>query len=285
MEGPAAPRGQDLEQSGMVVTREGPPRLVLGSVDALERQNSRMSIPLGLARPQQDDSHQLLPTALRTGEVVEVLAAPGSSASFDLCAQLVLSLLSRCGHTAAAAAGADSHGDVPVQVLWVDTCLGFSAERLYSLARERFVGQFSREQLKRVLLDKVQVLRVHTLADLVQVFSGLDFELSGEAFNFKLVVVDSMFGLLASESGEARSLSGAYVSRLQLQLRRLCSTYDLAVLLTNVDRLSVGGLAWQSTAHVRWVVEVGPLGKLEVRIHTPGQRTGQDQLADHAHGS
>ncbi|EOD39238.1 hypothetical protein EMIHUDRAFT_223738 [Emiliania huxleyi CCMP1516] len=151
---------------------------------------------------------------LQTGEVVELVGASGSGKS-QACMAIGARQL----------AASDWH------VLYIDTALSFTAERMLQLRRLR-------ERL-RVVSEAQDVLGACS-ARLLCVLESLVAELSsctdgGSWYRrLKLLIVDSAFAPLLSEAAEdSRSLAGAQLARLQLLLRQLAARWQLSVLVTN----------------------------------------------------
>ena len=196
----------------------------------------------------------LLCGGLRTGEVCEVVGAPGSGKT-SLC-------LAACAAQAASSSSSAS-------VLYLDTANGFRAKRLHEALRQQGQHKPTRDDFQA---RRLRVAAAPSLLSLLRHLETLEQRLdepsqrlpaaaaatatppatatnaamppaasaaapSDDEFHaaLRLVVVDCVFSAVVAEgAGVSKTAAGAQLARLQRLLRRLAAERRLAVLVTNL---------------------------------------------------
>lgn len=200
---------------------------------------------------------------LQTGEICE-LAGPSCTGKTQLC-------MAVCAHQLLRT---DFH------VLYIDTCLSFTAERMRGLIEAEAVATSSApsDDVKHAIKKKLHArLRVCTEAQsllcLLDTLEVLCCELSNATDpgdwhrRLKLVAIDSVFvAALAESDGNSQSIAGAQMARLQHLLRYIAARWQIVFLICNVLATSPGaggnpanmasfrtalGYLWQHTSHIR----------------------------------
>ncbi|XP_050570699.1 DNA repair protein RAD51 homolog 4 isoform X3 [Cygnus atratus] len=178
---------------------------------------------------------QLLDSGLYTGEVTELMGAPGSGKT-----QVCLSI------TASVSLGLKQH------VLFLDSTGGFTASRLYQMLQaqaedeeEQAVGDTALSQLEA--LQRIQVARVFDVYEMLSALQEVRDRLSQQAVSctgpLKTVVIDSVSAVIHPLLGGRQSEGLAIMMQLARELKMLAKEFSLAVVVTNqVTRDSSTGL-------------------------------------------
>ncbi|KFU94305.1 DNA repair protein RAD51 4, partial [Chaetura pelagica] len=189
--------------------------------DLYEELKSSTAI-LSTGSPSLD---QLLDSGLYTGEVTELMGAPGSGKT-QVC----------LGIAASVSLGLKQH------VVFLDSTGGFTASRLHQMLRAR--AEDEGEQLEA--LQRVQVVRVfhvyETLRALQELRDPSSFQVVSSTAPLKIVVVDSVSAVLSPLLGGKQSEGLAIMMHLARELKTLAREFSLAVVVTNqVTRDSSSG--------------------------------------------
>ncbi|XP_051491943.1 DNA repair protein RAD51 homolog 4 isoform X5 [Apus apus] len=190
--------------------------------DLYEELKSSTAI-LSTGSPSLD---QLLDSGLYTGEVTELMGAPGSGKT-----QVCLSI------AASVSLGLKQH------VVFLDSTGGFTASRLYQMLQAR--AEDEGEQLEA--LQRIQVVRVFHIYELLRALQELRDRLSQQALRpagpLKILVLDSVSAVVYPLLGGKQSEGLAIMMQLARELKTLAREFSLAVVVTNqVTRDSSTGL-------------------------------------------
>ncbi|XP_057271488.1 DNA repair protein RAD51 homolog 4 isoform X2 [Pezoporus wallicus] len=174
-----------------------------------ELKSSTAILPTG--SPSLD---QLLDSGLYTGEVTELMGAPGSGKT-QVC----------LGIAASVSLGLKQH------VLFLDSTGGFTASRLYQMLR----AQEEEEQLEA--LQRIQVVRVFDIYEMLSALQELRERLSQQVVSsmspLKIVVIDSVSAVMYPVLGGKQSEGLAIMMQLARELKTLAREFSLAVVVTN----------------------------------------------------
>ncbi|OPJ78710.1 DNA repair RAD51-like protein 4 [Patagioenas fasciata monilis] len=186
-----------------------------------ELKSSTAILPTG--SPSLD---KLLDSGLYTGEVTELMGAPGSGKT-QVC----------LGIAASVSLGLKQH------VLFLDSTGGFTASRLYQILRAR--AEDEEEQLEA--LQRIQVIRAFDIYEVLSALQDLRDRLSQQVMSsmgpLKVVVVDSVSAVIYPLLGGKQSEGLAIMMQLAKELKTLAREFSLAVVVTNqVTRDSSTGL-------------------------------------------
>ncbi|NWV46519.1 RA51D protein, partial [Daphoenositta chrysoptera] len=191
-----------------------------------ELKSSTAILPTG--SPSLD---QLLDSGLYTGEVTELMGAPGSGKT-QVC----------LGIAASVSLGLKQH------VLFLDSTAGFTASRLYQMLRAQTEDE--EEQARQVLgrlrlcfvpqleaLKRIQVVRVFSIYELLSALQELRDRLSQQVVSstgpLKMVVLDSVSAVIYPLLGGRQSEGLALMMQLSRELKTLAREFSLAVVVTN----------------------------------------------------
>ncbi|NXB20062.1 RA51D protein, partial [Rhagologus leucostigma] len=191
-----------------------------------ELKSSTAILPTG--SPSLD---QLLDSGLYTGEVTELMGAPGSGKT-QVC----------LGIAASVSLGLKQH------VLFLDSTGGFTASRLYQMLQAQTEDE--EEQARQVLgrlrlcfvpqleaLQRVQVVHVFSIYELLSALQELRDHLSQEVVSsmgpLKMVVLDSVSAVIYPLLGGRQSEGLALMMQLSRELKTLAREFSLAVVVTN----------------------------------------------------
>ncbi|XP_061868514.1 DNA repair protein RAD51 homolog 4 isoform X1 [Colius striatus] len=176
-----------------------------------ELKSSTAILPTG--SPSLD---QLLDSGLYTGEVTELMGAPGSGKT-QLC----------LGIAASMSLGLKQH------VVFLDSTGGFTASRLYQMLRAQ--AEDEEEQLEA--LQRVQVIRVFDVYEMLRALQELRDRLSQQVMSsvapLKVVVIDSVSAVIYPVLGGRQSEGLAIMMQLARELKTLAREFSLAVVVTN----------------------------------------------------
>ncbi|XP_065709211.1 DNA repair protein RAD51 homolog 4 [Patagioenas fasciata] len=186
-----------------------------------ELKSSTAILPTG--SPSLD---KLLDSGLYTGEVMELMGAPGSGKT-QVC----------LGIAASVSLGLKQH------VLFLDSTGGFAASRLYQILRAR--AEDEEEQLEA--LQRIQVIRAFDIYEVLSALQDLRDRLSQQVMSsmgpLKVVMVDSVSAVVYPLLGGKQSEGLAIMMQLAKELKTLAREFSLAVVVTNqVTRDSSTGL-------------------------------------------
>ncbi|NWS10738.1 RA51D protein, partial [Pachyramphus minor] len=183
-----------------------------------ELKSSTAILPTG--SPSLD---QLLDSGLYTGEVTELMGAPGSGKT-QVCLGIAASV---------------SLG-LKQQVLFLDSTGGFIASRLYQMLRaqtEDEEEQASSSGAGRSALQRIQVVRVFDVYELLRALQELRDRLSQQVVSstgpLKIVVIDSVSAVIYPLLGGRQSEGLAIMMQLSRELKTLAREFSLAVVVTN----------------------------------------------------
>ncbi|NXH62882.1 RA51D protein, partial [Rhabdornis inornatus] len=191
-----------------------------------ELKSSTAILPTG--SPSLD---QLLDSGLYTGEVTELMGAPGSGKT-----QVSL------GIAASVSLGLKQH------VLFLDSTGGFTASRLYQMLQAQTEDE--EEQARQVLgrlrlsfvlqleaLQRIQVVRVFNIYELLSALQELRDRLSQQVVSstgpLKMVLLDSVSAVIYPLLGGRQSEGLALMMQLSRELKTLAREFSLAVVVTN----------------------------------------------------
>ncbi|XP_014128216.2 DNA repair protein RAD51 homolog 4 isoform X3 [Zonotrichia albicollis] len=185
-----------------------------------ELKSSTAILPTG--SPSLD---QLLDSGLYTGEVMELMGAPGTGKT-QVC----------LGIAASVSLGLKQH------VLFLDSTGGFTASRLYQMLQAHTEDE--EEQLEA--LQRVQVQRVFNIYEVLRALQELRDHLSQQVLSsvgpLKVVVLDSVSAVIYPLLGGRQSEGLALMMQLSRELKTLAREFSLAVVVTNqVTRDSSSG--------------------------------------------
>ncbi|XP_050765115.1 DNA repair protein RAD51 homolog 4 isoform X1 [Gymnogyps californianus] len=178
-----------------------------------ELKSSTAILPTG--SPRLD---QLLDSGLYTGEVTELMGAPGSGKT-QVC----------LGIAASVSLGLKQH------VLFLDSTGGFTASRLYQMLRARTEDE--EEQMEA--LQRIQVVRVFDIYEMLSALQELRDHLSQQVEvvsstgPLKIVVIDSVSAVIYPLLGGKQSEGLAIMMQLARELKTLAREFSLAVVVTN----------------------------------------------------
>ncbi|NXG43649.1 RA51D protein, partial [Psilopogon haemacephalus] len=204
-----------------------------------ELKSSTAILPTG--SPSLD---QLLDSGLYTGEVTELMGAPGSGKT-----QVCLSI------AASVSLGLKQH------VLFLDSTAGFTASRLYQI----FQAQ-TEDKEEQAALQRVQVVRVFDVYEMLRALQELRDGLSQQVVSsmgpLKVVVIDSVSAVMYPLLGGRQSEGLAIMMQLARELKTLAKELSLAIVVTNqVTRDSNGplkpalGRSWSFVPSTRVLLE------------------------------
>ncbi|XP_068766104.1 DNA repair protein RAD51 homolog 4 isoform X2 [Struthio camelus] len=159
---------------------------------------------------------KLLDSGLYTGEVTELMGAPGSGKT-----QVCLSI------AASVSLGLKQH------VLFLDSTGGFTASRLYQMLRAR--AEEEEEQLEA--LQRVQVARVFDVYEMLGALQELRDSLSQQVMSsmgpLKVVLIDSISAVIYPLLGGKQSEGLALMMQLARELKTLAREFSLTIVMTN----------------------------------------------------
>ncbi|KAM6315502.1 DNA repair protein RAD51 homolog 4 [Podargus strigoides] len=191
-----------------------------------ELKSSTAILPTG--SPSLD---QLLDSGLYTGEVTELMGAPGSGKT-QVC----------LGIAASVSLGLKQH------VLFLDSTGGFTASCLYQKLQAQAEDEEQASSLELLeALQRVQVVRVFDVYEMLRALQELRDRLSQQAVSsmepLKIVVIDSVSAVIYPLLGGKQSEGLAIMMQLARELKTLAREFSLAVVVTNqVTRDSSTGL-------------------------------------------
>ncbi|NWZ21049.1 RA51D protein, partial [Asarcornis scutulata] len=187
-----------------------------------ELKSSTAILPTG--SPSLD---QLLDSGLYTGEVTELMGAPGSGKT-QVCLSIAASVsLSLKQH-----------------VLFLDSTGGFTASRLYQMLQAQAEDE---EEQASSALQRIQVARVFDVYEMLSALQEVRDHLSQQAVSctgpLKTVLIDSVSAVIHPLLGGRQSEGLAIMMQLARELKMLAKEFSLAVVVTNqVTRDSSTGL-------------------------------------------
>ncbi|NWW56021.1 RA51D protein, partial [Ifrita kowaldi] len=184
-----------------------------------ELKSSTAILPTG--SPSLD---QLLDSGLYTGEVTELMGAPGSGKT-QVC----------LGIAASVSLGLKQH------VLFLDSTGGFTASRLYQMLRAQTEDEEEQASSpgagSSAALQRVQVVRVFSIYELLSALQELRDRLSQQVVSslgpLKMVVLDSVSAVIYPLLGGRQSEGLALMMQLSRELKTLAREFSLAVVVTN----------------------------------------------------
>ncbi|NXD41292.1 RA51D protein, partial [Copsychus sechellarum] len=189
-----------------------------------ELKSSTAILPTG--SPSLD---QLLDSGLYTGEVTELMGAPGSGKT-QVC----------LGIAASVSLGLKQH------VLFLDSTGGFTASRLYQMLQAQTEDEeeqaiLGRLRLSFVLqleaLQRIQVVRVFHVYEVLSALQELRDRLSQQVLSsvgpLKMVVLDSVSAVIYPLLGGRQSEGLGLMMQLSRELKTLAREFSLAVVVTN----------------------------------------------------
>ncbi|NWR64027.1 RA51D protein, partial [Bucorvus abyssinicus] len=181
-----------------------------------ELKTSTAILPTG--NPSLD---QLLDSGLYTGEVTELMGAPGSGKT-QVC----------LGIAASVSLSLKQH------VLFLDSTGGFTASRLYQMLRAQ--AEDKEEQASSPgagALQRIQVVRVFDIYEMLSALRELRDRLSQQVESsmgpLKIVVIDSVSAVIYPLLGGKQSEGLAIMMQLARELKTLAREFSLAVVVTN----------------------------------------------------
>ncbi|NXS25142.1 RA51D protein, partial [Mystacornis crossleyi] len=188
-----------------------------------ELKSSTAILPTG--SPSLD---QLLDSGLYTGEVTELMGAPGSGKT-QVC----------LGIAASVSLGLKQH------VLFLDSTGGFTASRLYQMLQAQTEDEEEQAILGRLrqcfvpqleALQRIQVVRVFSIYELLGALQELRDRLSQQVVSsmgpLKIVVLDSVTAVIYPLLGGRQSEGLALMMQLSRELKTLAREFSLAVVVS-----------------------------------------------------
>ncbi|NXC81318.1 RA51D protein, partial [Cercotrichas coryphoeus] len=189
-----------------------------------ELKSSTAILPTG--SPSLD---QLLDSGLYTGEVTELMGAPGSGKT-QVC----------LGIAASVSLGLKQH------VLFLDSTGGFTASRLYQMLQAQTEDEEEQAILGRLrlgfvlqleALQRIQVVRVFHIYEVLGALQELRDRLSQQVLSsvgpLKMVVLDSVSAVIYPLLGGRQSEGLGLMMQLSRELKTLAREFSLAVVVTN----------------------------------------------------
>ncbi|NXG84802.1 RA51D protein, partial [Stercorarius parasiticus] len=175
-----------------------------------ELKSSTAILPTGSA-----SLDQLLDSGLYTGEMMELMGAPGSGKT-QVC----------LGIAASVSLGLKQH------VLFLDSTGGFTASRLYQMLRAQ-----AQAEEQQAALQRIQVVRVFNIYEMLSALQELRDHLSQQVVSsagpLKMVVIDSVSAVIYPLLGGKQSEGLAIMMQLAKELKTLAREFSLAVVVTN----------------------------------------------------
>ncbi|NWH77409.1 RA51D protein, partial [Piaya cayana] len=175
-----------------------------------ELKSSTAILPTG--SPSLD---QLLDSGLYTGEVTELMGAPGSGKT-QVC----------LGIAASVSLSLKQH------VLFLDSTGGFTASRLFQMLRAQ-----TEDEEEQAALQRIQVVRVFDVYEMLSALQELRDRLSQQVVismgPLKIVVIDSVSAVIYPLLGGKQSEGLAIMMHLAGELKTLAREFSLAVVVTN----------------------------------------------------
>ncbi|NXL60311.1 RA51D protein, partial [Chordeiles acutipennis] len=175
-----------------------------------ELKSSTAILPTG--NPSLD---QLLDSGLYTGEVTELMGAPGSGKT-QVC----------LGIAASVSLGLKQH------VLFLDSTAGFTASRLYQMLQAQ-----AEDEEEQAALQRIQVIRVFDIYEMLSALQELRDRLSQQVMSsvgpLKIMVIDSVSAVIYPLLGGKQSEGLAIMMQLARELKTLAKEFSLAVVVTN----------------------------------------------------
>ncbi|XP_064022402.1 DNA repair protein RAD51 homolog 4 [Pogoniulus pusillus] len=176
-----------------------------------ELKSSTAILPTG--SPSLD---QLLDSGLYTGEVTELMGAPGSGKT-QVCLGIAASV---------------SLG-LKQQVLFLDSTAGFTASRLSQI----YGAQTGDKQEQLEALQRVQVVHVFDIYEMLRALQELRDGLSQQVVSsvgpLKVVVIDSVSAVISPLLGGRQAEGLAIMMQLARELKTLAREFSLAIVVTN----------------------------------------------------
>ncbi|NWR77459.1 RA51D protein, partial [Centropus unirufus] len=158
---------------------------------------------------------KLLDSGLYTGEVTELMGAPGSGKT-QVC----------LGIAASVSLSLKQH------VLFLDSTGGFTASRLCQMLRA-----WTEDEEEQAALQRIQVVRVFDIYEMLSALQELRDRLSQQVVcsmgPLKIVVIDSVSAVVSPLLGGKQSEGLAIMMQLARELKTLAREYSLAVVVTN----------------------------------------------------
>ncbi|NWI94838.1 RA51D protein, partial [Pitta sordida] len=182
-----------------------------------ELKSSTAILPTG--SPSLD---QLLDSGLYTGEVTELMGAPGSGKT-----QVCLGIAASVSLT------------LKQHVLFLDSTGGFTASRLYQMLRAQTEDEEEQASSPELLeaLQRIQVVRVFDVYEVLSALQELRDRLSQQVVSstgpLKIVVIDSVSAVIYPLLGGRQSEGLAIMMQLARELKTLAREFSLAVVVTN----------------------------------------------------
>lgn len=162
---------------------------------------------------------KLLDAGLYTGEVTEIVGAPGSGKT-----QVCLCVTAHVAH------------GLQQNVLYIDSNGGLTASRLLQLLQARTQD----EEEQAAALQRIQVARafdIFQMLDVLQDFRGTvaqqSLQVTGSSGTVKVVVVDSVTAVVSPLLGGQQREGLALMMQLARELKTLARDLGLAVVVTN----------------------------------------------------
>ncbi|NXN32765.1 RA51D protein, partial [Nycticryphes semicollaris] len=158
---------------------------------------------------------QLLDSGLYTGEMMELMGAPGSGKT-QVC----------LGMAATVSLSLKQH------LLFLDSTGGFTASRLYQILRA-----WAEAEEEQAALQRIQVVRVFNIYEMLRALQELRDRLSQQIVSsmgpLKMVVIDSVSAVVYPLLGGKQSEGLAIMMQLARELKTLAKDFSLAVVVTN----------------------------------------------------
>ncbi|XP_061196864.1 DNA repair protein RAD51 homolog 4-like [Saccostrea echinata] len=183
--------------------------------------------------------NELLDGGLYSSEVTEV-AGEISSGKTQFCLSCCVSVVSSAKQN----------------IVYIDTCGGFSADRLAGIAE----SQLAEEHLEHIL-QSVKVVAAHDIFQLMSALETVKENMIKKEEPFydlvKLVIVDSVTAVIYPSLGGQQMDGHGLMVQLSLKIKRLAADFSLAVLIINNvtgDGNVSLGKTWSHVPHNRLLI-------------------------------
>ncbi|XP_078335473.1 DNA repair protein RAD51 homolog 4-like isoform X2 [Crassostrea virginica] len=186
-----------------------------------------------------ENLNNLLDGGLYTSEITEI-AGEISAGKTQFCLSLCVSVAMKAHQN----------------VLYIDTCGSFSADRLAEIAASQYGEECSEDVLKAV-----KVVEAFDIFQLMTVLQNIkeDFISQTDPFydDLKVLIVDSVSAVIYPSLGGQQMDGHGLMVQLSLNLKRLAASYSLSVLVIN-NVLGDGkvslGKTWSHVPHCRLLI-------------------------------
>ncbi|KAF2974041.1 hypothetical protein EK904_013804, partial [Melospiza melodia maxima] len=228
-----------------------------------ELKSSTAILPTG--SPSLD---QLLDSGLYTGEVMELMGAPGTGKT-QVC----------LGIAASVSLGLKQH------VLFLDSTGGFTASRLYQMLQAQTEDEEEQASSLDLLeaLQRVQVQRVFNIYEVLRALQELRDHLSQQVLSsvgpLKVVVLDSVSAVIYPLLGGRQSEGLALMMQLSRELKTLAREFSLAVVVSVAVLCPSCASVWRGATGRLWSLFVPSTRVLLESREGPWERSSTQRAA------